>query len=1116
MAINTRQSNLIVAENWKKIYQTFREADFTSYDFENLRKSMIDYLRINYPEDFNDFIESSEYIALIDLIAFMGQSLAFRADLNTRENFIDTAERRDSILKLARLVSYNPKRNIPASGLLKIETVSTTESVTDSNGLNLSNLLVGWNDNTNDNWLEQFTVILNAAIVDTQSVGKPANSGFVNNILTEEYTLNIISQALNVFRFQSTVENSRLDFEIVSATTSNQNYIYEKEPSNTGNFNILYRNDNLGNNSNNSGFFLFFKQGTLANQDFNVVESVPNRSVSLDVDNINETDLWLYNLDNNKNISTLWKQVPAVSGVNVIYSREEERNVYQINSRAGDQVDLVFGDGSFSNMAFGNYRVYYRTSAGLDFRITPDEMQGVLISIPYVSRSGRLETLTFRASLKYTVSNASARETLDEIRQKAPQQYYTQNRMITGEDYNVLPYTSFNNVVKAKSINRTSSGLSRFFDLMDNTGKYSSTNVFGNDGILRKEQRIKSSNFVVTSPAEIYDYINQTVINEILGANEMLHFYYENFPVYTLEGFSWNHSTTQSRNITGYFVRNGQPAPISGSTRTDAKYLRKGAIIKFVPPEGYVFDATGNLVPEQYAAVDSRQYIYSSVTEVFGNGTNDGLGNYDDGSGPVTLGQFVPTGAVIDQVFPFFKNTFTDFFRDSIIANLRSYETFGITYFIDKQVWRIIKEENLSDNEEFSLVNQADTSGQKLDRSWLVQFINQGANNYLVKFRSVEYIFESVAETSFYFDELVKVYDSKSAQTINDQIKILGSNLGPAAQAPIGNDLVWYIYRKFIKPDGLTDTGKIYLTFADSDNDGIPDDPELFEKIIGSTLVFYRIINGALMPVDKKEIVAQYPSADEINRFQSLYKVGQKFFSTQEKTFYILTADRNLSDLEDYRWFAGRQSLNFQYRHNSPDNNRIDPSTTNVVDVYMLTSAYENRYRQWIQDSTDTIVEPDAPTTFELETEFSSLNNLKSISDTIIFNSAKFKPLFGAKAAPELRAKFKVIKNSSMSVSDNEIKTLVINAVNNYFSIENWEFGETFYFSELSAYLHRALSPNIASVLLVPEDSSLEFGNLYQINAEPYEILISAATVDDVEIIDTLTANQLNMNKILS
>jgi hypothetical protein len=120
MSSTTRQNNLLMAEDWQKIYQSFRNADFQSYDFDNLRRTMIDYIRTNFPEDFNDYIESSEYLALIDLIAFIGQSVAFRADLNARENFLELAERRDSILRLARLVSYNARRNCSRPGIIKI------------------------------------------------------------------------------------------------------------------------------------------------------------------------------------------------------------------------------------------------------------------------------------------------------------------------------------------------------------------------------------------------------------------------------------------------------------------------------------------------------------------------------------------------------------------------------------------------------------------------------------------------------------------------------------------------------------------------------------------------------------------------------------------------------------------------------------------------------------------------------------------------------------------------------------------------------------------------------------------------------------------------------------
>ena len=137
MSSTDRQNRLLVAEDWKRVYQSYRNADFQSYDFDNLRRTMINYLRENYPEDFNDYIESSEYIALIDLIAYLGQNLAFRTDLNARENFLELAERRESVLRLARLLSYNPKRNQTANGLLKVESITTTEEVIDSNNTNL-------------------------------------------------------------------------------------------------------------------------------------------------------------------------------------------------------------------------------------------------------------------------------------------------------------------------------------------------------------------------------------------------------------------------------------------------------------------------------------------------------------------------------------------------------------------------------------------------------------------------------------------------------------------------------------------------------------------------------------------------------------------------------------------------------------------------------------------------------------------------------------------------------------------------------------------------------------------------------------------------------------------
>ena len=159
MPSNDRQNSLLVNDTWQKIYRTFSQANFKSYDFDTIRRTLIDYLRLNYSESFNDYIESSEYLALIDLIAYTAQSISYRVDLNARENFIDLAERKESVLRLARLISFQPKRNIAGAGQLKITSVSTTESVIDANGNDISNTPILWNDVTNSAWQEQFNAV---------------------------------------------------------------------------------------------------------------------------------------------------------------------------------------------------------------------------------------------------------------------------------------------------------------------------------------------------------------------------------------------------------------------------------------------------------------------------------------------------------------------------------------------------------------------------------------------------------------------------------------------------------------------------------------------------------------------------------------------------------------------------------------------------------------------------------------------------------------------------------------------------------------------------------------------------------------------------------------------
>ena len=145
----------------------------------------------------------------------------------------------------------------------------------------------------------------------------------------------------------------------------------------------------------------------------------------------------------------------------------------------------------------------------------------------------------------------------------------------------------------------------------------------------------------------------------------------------------------------------------------------------------------------------------------------------------------------------------------------------------------------------------------------------------------------------------------------------------------------------------------------------------------------------------------------------------------------------------------------------------------------------------------------------ELSQSYSKVNDYKMLSDSVIFNSVKFKPLFGSKAEPKLRATLKVIKSSLTTASDSEIRSSVLTNMNTYFSIDNWSFGDTFYFSELSAYLHSQIGDLISSVVLVPNDPSLTFGDLYEIRCAPFEVFVNGAQATDVVVIAALTPNEL-------
>jgi hypothetical protein len=1135
MSTTTRQTNLILNQDWKTIYQTFQNADFKSYDFENLRRVMITYLRENYPEDFNDYIESSEYLALIDAVAFLGQSISFRIDLASRENFLELAERKESVLRLARMLSYNAKRNIAATGLLKFDTVSTTEDLLDSNGKNLQSQTIIWNDATNINWLEQFILVLNSAMSDNTEFGRSQGSAIIQTIPTEQYRFRTLLADVPLFAYTKTVAGRGMSFEVVSTSFIDKENIYEEPPVPKNELGFIYKNDSRGAGSSNTGFFLMFKQGSLELADFAIAVPTTNEKVAVDAENINNDDLWLFGLDTAGTQQAEWTRVSSLVGNNIAYNSvtNNVRTIYEVLTKNNDRVDILFGDGVYGNLPQGSFRFYYRVSNGLVYTISPTEMRGINVSIPYANKQGVEHTLTISLSLKTSVTSAAASEDVASIRANAPAVYYTQNRMITGEDYNLAPFGASQDILKVKSINRTSSGISRNFDIIDVSGKYSSVNVFATDGFIYKEENEKTLNFKYSNRLDIINFLRNS-IEPLFTNTEVYNFYFTKYNkiVFVDQTTAWTQITNDINNSTGYFINTIDSALLKCGTYTTntLKYAKVGALIKFIPPTSTVTGKKNVFKDNQIVEVDTssqdadyKSYIWTKVTKVAGDGTNSNRGALVSGLGPVEFNDIIPSRAVASRIIPKFVNNLPTALENEIINFMLNNLNFGLRYDYVESAWKIITSSNLNTTINFSLGKTGDVSNSSIDASWLVAFVKEG-DRYNVRVRGLYYAFGSISENRFYLDTNQKTYSAVTGKTVKDQIKILGINTDFTKINALTRDIPFEISDTIRYEDGYEAADQIKISFADSDDDGIIDDPDAFEEVVGTDfsgtenaeekfLFFQETVDIAGNKIfefidNSTKIITATPTESNINIDD--YAEGSFIYfynSNEDRIKKVVVSSNNSKILElqsNYKANVGRDKLKFHYIHNANVDRRIDPSVSNIVDIFLLTRSYDTAFRNYLAGAA---AKPEAPSSDSLRISFgTNLNAIKSISDEIVYHTTNYKILFGALADESLQAVFKVVKNPYKTINDNDLKVRIINSINTFFDIKNWDFGDRFYVSELITFITNAVSPDVSNMTIVPRQLSQSFGSLFEIQSRSDEIFVSGATVDDIEIVTAINA----------
>ena len=1549
MGTISRQNTLFVSEDWIKIYEAIENVDFRAYDIDNLTQAIMNYLRTNYPEEFNEWLASSEFVTKVEILAWLSQNISFRVDLNTRENFLATAERRDSLIRLAQNVAYKINRVRGASGKVRIESIRTNQQIFDSNGQNIQDKDIVWNDPQNVDWFEQFLLIMNSAFATRTQYGKPLVKYVSGATRAEQYVFKSVIPSTGTYKFTAAVNGVSLPFEVINARLDKDDGTYQEiMPETRTSFNCFYEQDGRGLASTGTGFFFQIRQGTLTSLDKEYTEPQVLRVEELNSQNINNDDFYLQQLDPQGEVSADWELVDNVFGESVAFNTldSEQRQVFELDTLTNDRVRVRFGDGTFGQIPLGRFRFWYRTSNPEPLIVRTEDIQNQTIAVPYTGDDTAVYFLTITFSLKESIVNAAATETNFDIRTRANRVFYTQNRMVTGQDWNNF-YLRDNAIAKVKTVNRTYSGHSRYSRLFDPTGLYQNVKVLADDGRYYEEDTLAIQfQSADTNLLPRNELINNYIRPLLQKADKELLYYNKYSELFFPDETYWSETSTVAGQSLGNIVDDtATPIAVGPGATGNFVFVKTDAVLRYDTSNG----------PLTY------------IGRVIDDGTAEN---------GIILNELIPDGVRMASVFPAFRNTLTDSEVSAIEGKIDLKLGFGLSWDRENEEWLILDFEDLDLTGEFSLDNQNDKTKSQLDASWMVylQFIPGGVDEdqWKIVDRGLGQFFESAREVQFYFANNERSLDPETGAVVNDRVKILECNesrtslrrrgfeseigatcdigattfvgdgvkecfqteinplptntvvnvdgiiqrlnvdytitqdpagdficflVAPAdgalidvvvssefvaaeigvfyfagngsdtefpltgvdVQAPTnafvfidgveqrltfdysfvmidgtpnlvfnactppgaGTNIIVYSYHgidnpaigletyvgtgfqtsyeftavtqnadsiivfwdgvlqdpntytltpgtsstpnivdfatapgigvdvriyyftnpsltssgysshiasggdtdfaltgfsgvtanmvyvfldgvnqegpwspngtwsiidgdtvrfstppaggvrvtlwvvasmigslstqeptqvgsstvandlnissclvSFIGSDaslfvedivrddgGYTNARALFTVPSDEDNSGFYDNPFLFRDLVvtdGFTdLVLWRRveeqgfsvwepIDGTTIPkgtyglsqrgdpkdgdflggvkdqqcfsgngtdtdfesgVDSFDCTTALADTTGISLIDETYTVsvdgvaqveGTDFtvspgttgsiisFTTPPATgtlnielrvfndlpvadgdvHYDITTDtwvvantisgkwEAASNQGEYKKAIGRSGLKFSWEHYSPDAHRIDPSVSNIKDVYLLTTTYDEAYRTWLANNGAAEDEPVAPTSEALRTQFADFEDFRMISDAIIYHTARYKPLFGTQAVDELQATFKIVQTPGSTLSDNDIRLGTLNAINAYFDVTNWEFGESFYFTELAAYIHQQLAPDVQSVVIVPKFQDQAFGRLFQVRAEPDELLVSAASATDIELVTNLSDEELRIGSL--
>ena len=233
--------------------------DYTSRDFDSIRRDLENYAKRYYPDTFKDFNQASFGSLMLDTVSYIGDILSFYLDYQTNESFLETSIEYNNVVRLARQMGFKLNTSPSSFGLLTFYIQVPTDGSTAGPNLSYAPVLrAGSIFSSTGGGLYtliedvDFSVSTNQVVVGTvdSSTGNPTN--FVIRAQGRAVSGRTLFKEIEVGNFQRflrvELQNNRVA-EVISVTDSEGHEYIEVDHLSQ---NVVYKGVRNTNTSTNS------------------------------------------------------------------------------------------------------------------------------------------------------------------------------------------------------------------------------------------------------------------------------------------------------------------------------------------------------------------------------------------------------------------------------------------------------------------------------------------------------------------------------------------------------------------------------------------------------------------------------------------------------------------------------------------------------------------------------------------------------------------------------------------------------------------------------------------------------------------------------------------------